>query len=586
MPDGGNATISWVDSFTGRSDLQPYGDNAVGLFALALRFGIDDLQTVAANALTDGSDDKSCDLLHVDRENKVAVIAQCYHSSKDKPSAPSKKAMDLNTAITWILGQPVEKLPVSIKAAATELRAALEEGALEELHLWFVHNLPESKNVRDELVAAETTAKALINEHFSCPALNIGSLEVGLNQLDEWYRETLSPILVTDTFEIEVGGGFPVSGPKWKAFVAPIPARFLHRNYKKYGVRLFSANLRDYLGSRESDSNINNGIKKTASNDPENFWAFNNGLTILVNSFEPPLSKKDKLQISGMSIVNGAQTTGAIGSLSKMPDKACLVPARFVCTEDADVVQEIIRYNNSQNKVTASDFRSTDRIQKRLREEFKDVPGAEYEGGRRGGSGDAIKRRPHLLPSYTVGQALAAFHGDAIVAYNQKSEIWSNDTLYSRYFDDKTTAHHIVFCYGLLKAVEDKKLLLLAKSKKSELTKGEEAQLSVFRKRGATYVFTSAVAACLETFAGSRVANPWRVSFGLACSPKKSQDHWAALVDLTSPFLVQLEEAFADGLKNAEKIRAGVQRFASLVEATADSNGMRYKAFSKLLVRK
>ena len=74
-------------------------------------------------------------------------------------------------------------------------------------------------------------------------------------------------------------------------------------------------------------------------------------------------------------------------------------------------MSKVIRFNNSQNKVTAADFRSTDRVQKRLREEFQAIPGAEYEGGRRGGAQSVIKRRKNLLPSFTVGQALASFHG-------------------------------------------------------------------------------------------------------------------------------------------------------------------------------
>jgi len=42
---------AWLAAFKARTDLAPYGDNALGLFALALRFGIEDLVTVAADAI-------------------------------------------------------------------------------------------------------------------------------------------------------------------------------------------------------------------------------------------------------------------------------------------------------------------------------------------------------------------------------------------------------------------------------------------------------------------------------------------------------------------------------------------------------
>lgn len=89
------------------------------------------------------------------------------------------------------------------------------------------------------------------------------------------------------------------------------------------------------------------------------------------------------------------------------------------------------------------------------------IPEAEYQGGRRGGHAESIARRPNLMPSYTVGQALAALHGDPAVAYNKKSEIWALDSLYAKYFNEDTTARHIVFAFSLIRAIEARKLSLI-----------------------------------------------------------------------------------------------------------------------------
>lgn len=40
---------AWKDAFEARTDLASYSDNAIGLFALALKFGVDDLDTIAAD---------------------------------------------------------------------------------------------------------------------------------------------------------------------------------------------------------------------------------------------------------------------------------------------------------------------------------------------------------------------------------------------------------------------------------------------------------------------------------------------------------------------------------------------------------
>jgi len=39
------------------------------LSVLALKFGIDDLDTVAADSISDGSDDKKCDIIYINKDN-------------------------------------------------------------------------------------------------------------------------------------------------------------------------------------------------------------------------------------------------------------------------------------------------------------------------------------------------------------------------------------------------------------------------------------------------------------------------------------------------------------------------------------
>ena len=290
------------------------------------------------------------------------------------------------------------------------------------------------------------------------------------------------------------------------------------------------------------------------------------------------------LHLKGISIVNGAQTTGALGSLDKTPPASVRVLARFVETGSSAIIQNIIRFNNSQNKISASDFRSTDSMQKRLREEMNEIPQAEYEGGRRGGYGDAIKRRPNLLASFTVGQALAAFHGDAIVAYNQKSDIWINDRLYGKYFQDDTSAKHIIFCYSLLKCIEQIKLELVQKSRNSqELTSLEEDQLKFFRQRGAIYLFVAAVSACLETFLVKRIPSAFLLKFRRNKSPDDAIRAWMPVVETVVPLCNQLGDALADGLKNSANVSASINKFKTLVAVTAKSNSESYKEFSSIV---
>ncbi|MEF5958155.1 AIPR family protein [Escherichia coli] len=477
---------TWEAAYSALEDLSDYKDNALGLFALGLRFGLDDLSSIGVDAVTDGSDDKKLDIVFINSEEEYAVVGQCYYSEKEKQNAPSNKASDLNTGVAWLLQRDINDVPERIKSSAINLRQCIKDGSVKSIYLWYVHNLPESHHVESELVTVQQTATSILNKEYPGLKVDVSHKEVGSKSLQEWYEACRTPILINERVTLNTIGGYEISGKGWSSYSTAIQARELAKLYKKHRTKIFSANIRDYLGSRKSDSNINHGIKQTVENDASDFWAFNNGLTVLTHDFSVD---GNSVIIQGLSIVNGAQTTGAIGSLKKLPDEKAMVQARFIAVDSSSeyLIENIIRYNNSQNKVEAADFRSTDKTQKRLKEEFNLIPDAEYEGGRRGSSSDVIRRRPNLLGSYTVGQALAAFHGDPITAYNKKAGIWINNKTYDKLFNDSTKAAHIICCFGLVRAIEAKKKQLQIKT---SLTRDDEKYLTFLRQRGAVILPT------------------------------------------------------------------------------------------------
>lgn len=81
--------MNYIADFQARSDLTAqYGNNALLLYALQLRFEISDIISVASDALTDGGNDKKCDLIYVDQDTGVAVVAQGYMKQWCKSYAP------------------------------------------------------------------------------------------------------------------------------------------------------------------------------------------------------------------------------------------------------------------------------------------------------------------------------------------------------------------------------------------------------------------------------------------------------------------------------------------------------------------
>jgi hypothetical protein len=574
----------WQNAFKVMKANYSLTDDAIGVFALNLRFDLDDIQTIASEAITGGGDDKKCDVIYVDKERQVAVVAQCYIAKKRRQAAPSNKASDLNTALTWLLSTDLDQLPDAIKGRADELRAAIQAGEIKQFYIWYVHNLPCSDNARNELHAVENTARVALSRYPSGQEINIFAEEICETQLNRLYMQAERTIIVTDKMTMIVPDAIEVKEDDWTSLITTVSGAWLYELYHKYKTDLFSANLRSYLGSRASDSNINYGIKTTANDKPENFFVYNNGITALVLDYElGPRSKNGrKLQIAGISIVNGAQTTGSIANLGAKPALDLQVAIRFVKARKDSVIADIVRFNNSQNKLQAADFRSTDQIQERLRAEFEKIPDAEYEGGRRGGASDAIKRSKFTLPSYTVGQSLAAFHGNPVAAYDRKSELWTDEKTYRQIFTDRTTAPHIVFCYSLLSAVNRRKIKLSQRQKAdpSSLTTIENTSLAFLTKKGATYLLVYVISSCMETILGKPIPNRFDLHFAKNISPAEAEKLWEPIIDVMLSLSNQLESAFSRNRISVESISKAVPNFVGVIASLRTLQKATFESFT------
>ena len=87
---------TWEAVLANRTELAEFGPNKLLLFALELHQNIDDIELVANDVLTDGPNDKKCDLVYIDPETGKVIVAQGYWTTSDADkSAPANKASDL-----------------------------------------------------------------------------------------------------------------------------------------------------------------------------------------------------------------------------------------------------------------------------------------------------------------------------------------------------------------------------------------------------------------------------------------------------------------------------------------------------------
>jgi hypothetical protein len=147
----------------------------------------------------------------------------------------------------------------------------------------------------------------------------------------------------------------------------------LHNNNPK---ALYEKNIRYYLGSSKSE--INKGIQKTLSNEPESFFYLNNGVTALCNIVDAKDKRANtrRLKVRGLSIINGAQTIASAAELINSENPPDISQAKVMFTlilasTDGTFGPKVTKARNSQNAVTTSNFASQDPQQERLRQELQ-----------------------------------------------------------------------------------------------------------------------------------------------------------------------------------------------------------------------
>jgi hypothetical protein len=558
----------YLSAFNSRNDLKDkYGSNSLLLYVLQLRFDIEDIFSVAAESLTDGGNDKKCDLIYLDRDSGIAVIAQAYMRKNPNESdlAPCNKASDLNTAVAWVFKQDISDIPDQIRDAVSALRDAIKDGDINSIYFWYVHNLNQKNNldVREELMTVQQTAQQLIRSVYVDTEIRVAALEVGNEQIEEWYENSAKRIVIDEDLNvITILKGFEIDGSNWKAYVTAVSGRWLRDLYLLKKDDLFSGNPRNFLGAGKRKNKINLGIKNTVQEESNNFWAYNNGITALVNEYN--IDESGNLLISGITIINGAQTTGAIGSVENFVEDFW-VPIRFIICQEPKIIDEIVSNNNKQNEILPSDLRSNDKQQERLRNEFDRFPHLSYNGGRRS---DKRPRNKAVFDPYVVGQTLLAFHKDPVFAYDKRKEIWDDDTQYAYVFCDQLSAEHIVFLYSLSRAIDEYKLEL--NSKQENRTDNENRQFSFMSKRGSKMLLIYCISASLENIFPKKISDKWKLQFKENMDFDQQINLWKQLLKSTIPFCNYLLPALEGGLNNREKVRTSSEQFSAALTALKD----------------
>ena len=146
--------------------------------------------------------------------------------------------------------------------------------------------------------------------------------------------------------------------------------------HKKHGKALYQKNIRTWLGHKTP---VNEAIQATLGSKPERFQYLNNGVTALCDDIAPKGGVKTErrdFEVTGFSIINGAQTVASTANFVKNNPDADISTAQVMITlikadAEGDFGKDVTRARNNQNDVKEIAFAALDEEQERIRRELQ-----------------------------------------------------------------------------------------------------------------------------------------------------------------------------------------------------------------------
>ena len=444
-------------------------------------------EEIAANSITDGVNDNGIDAILYEKPKKILWIVQSKWKRKGVGEPESGDTLKFCSGIRKIIEDDFETFNDKIKNKQNDIEEALNDYTVKiNIILAYTggdnlsshnmdainHLLQDVNEDTDELMSFETFT--LSKAHKALAGLVDGqpiNTEIVLNsfgKIDEPY----------------------------KAVYGYVNGTFFAQLWDMYKSRLFSENIRGFLG----DSIVNEDVQETITTCPENFFYYNNGITILCDSIiKKPLMQQNAgtFDVKNLKIVNGAQTVGNIGKMYKTyPDaiEKVWITVKLISLENCppDFGENVTRKTNTQNKIEKRDFVSLDYLQDKLKTELA-LLGVSYH----------IKRSGELVTdelSCTVDELMVAVACSlsnvdfAVMAKREVGLLW-NDTKqepYTLIINENLTAIKAWRCIQVMR-----KLNAYIKIESKQKT-GRERICIIHSNRFVLHIILNKIAAKLE----------------------------------------------------------------------------------------
>jgi len=412
--------------------------------------------------IVDGSDDNGIDIIYYNHDTNELCLVQSKFNAAGNSEPDLGEVQKFVTGVRDLINLKFDKFNQKVNDIKGDIIGYLKKSKLKfKIILAYTatnlssHARREFQDLLDDLNDHREVAdfEIMNQKRFHASLHNQGStrtIDIEIN-LKDWGR-----------YEGDM-----------ESYYGQISAFDIVELWESYGNTLFDYNLRKVLGTTE----INKEMQQTLDTEPELFWYYNNGITLVCEEVDKKriygsTRSVGLFECKGISIVNGAQTVGVVGKHGQGSDenkeklKEVMIPIRIISimrtdedgTDYLDEVfaSEVTTKNNRQNSIESRDFVVLDPLQKKIERDLAiiDVTYHLMRSEDEDQGGDQIFN----LKEATRALAFASDIDSTIQARREISVIYDdiNGAKYKKLFNPSTTSYYVWNCVRIQRHINSK----------------------------------------------------------------------------------------------------------------------------------
>lgn len=242
---------------------------------------------------------------------------------------------------------------------------------------------------------------------------------------------------------------------------------------------VFESNIRQWMQFKTS---VNKGLRDTLQNNPDKFFYYNNGITIVVSDIEE--FGENDLMLHAPQIVNGAQTSNSIldhAKRTKNMDGSMTVT--IIKADNEQDQNNITKYRNSQNSVRGKDLVSLMDFHKSIKSQLKNFryfyeiqagsfdsktksEQAEYEGDTTYNNYLPDNHKKVIVAKDAIQALVAGIEQRPTEAYSSPAQFLPRGSKYDQVFNENLKDDYKLLFYPYLVKEYAKKVLKYGKQGK------------------------------------------------------------------------------------------------------------------------